>query len=140
MELRHFLVRAHSGARAHGAQEILGGPAGRGAHRRARKYHEHQGESGPKMAKWSCVISSFERIPELVRMALRKSWEGRPGVVHIDVPENIMNTKVKADPRWRNGAASFPRSSAFRSSCAWRSGNPGRAGRAWCTSTCPKIS
>lgn len=51
-----------------------------------------------KMAKWSCVISSFERIPELVRMALRKSWEGRPGVVHIDVPENIMNTKVKADP------------------------------------------
>ena len=51
-----------------------------------------------RMAKWSCVISSFERIPELVRMALRKSWEGRPGVVHVDVPENIMNTKVKAEP------------------------------------------
>jgi acetolactate synthase I/II/III large subunit len=51
-----------------------------------------------KMAKWSCVVSSFERIPELTRMALRKSWEGRPGVVHVDVPENIMNTKVKVEP------------------------------------------
>ena len=67
-----------------------------------------------KMAKWSCVIHSFERIPELVRMALRKSWEGRPGVVHIDVPENIMNTKVKAEPafwaphQYRRTAAIVP--------------------------------
>jgi len=50
-----------------------------------------------KIAKWSSAVSSFERVPELVRKALRKSWEGRPGVVHVDVPENIMNGKVKAD-------------------------------------------
>jgi len=50
-----------------------------------------------KIAKWSAAASSFERVPELVRKALRKSWEGRPGVVHVDVPENIMNGKVKAD-------------------------------------------
>ena len=61
------------------------------------QYFDQSGVIG-KMAKSSCVISSFERIPELVRMALRKSWEGRPGVVHIDVPENIMNTKVEAEP------------------------------------------
>ncbi len=67
-----------------------------------------------RMAKWSCVISSFERIPELVRMALRKSWEGRPGVVHIDVPENVMNTKVKAEPafwaphQYRRSAPTLP--------------------------------
>ncbi|CAG1002004.1 acetolactate synthase I/II/III large subunit [Burkholderiales bacterium] len=50
-----------------------------------------------KIAKWSAAATSFERIPELMRKALRKSWQGRPGVVHLDVPENLMNTKVKAE-------------------------------------------
>jgi acetolactate synthase-1/2/3 large subunit len=50
-----------------------------------------------KIAKWSSAVSSFDRVPELVRKALRKSFEGRPGVVHVDVPETIMNGKVKAD-------------------------------------------
>jgi acetolactate synthase-1/2/3 large subunit len=50
-----------------------------------------------KIAKWSSAVSSFDRVPELVRKALRKSYEGRPGVVHVDVPETIMNGKAKAD-------------------------------------------
>ena len=55
-----------------------------------------------KIAKWSAAVSSFDRVPELMRKALRKSYQGRPGVVHLDVPENIMNGKVKADPAyWR---------------------------------------
>ena len=74
-----------------------------------------------KIAKWSAAVSSFERIPELVRKALRKSYEGRPGVVHVDVPENIMNAKVKADSR-ALGAAPVP---PHRSADA-----DGRAGRA----------
>jgi acetolactate synthase-1/2/3 large subunit len=49
-----------------------------------------------KIAKWSEAASSFERVPELMRKALRRSYEGRPGVVHIDVPENIINGKFKA--------------------------------------------
>ncbi|MEQ1689807.1 MAG: thiamine pyrophosphate-binding protein [Gemmatimonas sp.] len=48
-------------------------------------------------AKFSCAVPSFERIPELMRAALRACWDGRPGVVHIDVPENLMNAEVKAD-------------------------------------------
>src|SRR3990170_7796863 len=48
-----------------------------------------------RIAKWSAAVSSFERVPELTRKALRESYEGRPGVVHLDVPENIMNAKVK---------------------------------------------
>lgn len=48
-------------------------------------------------AKWSKAVPSFDRIPEMMRMALRKCFEGRPGVVHIDIPENIMNGKVKCD-------------------------------------------
>jgi acetolactate synthase-1/2/3 large subunit len=50
-----------------------------------------------KIGKWSAAVSSFDRVPELTRKALRKSWEGRPGVVHLDVPETIMNGKFKAD-------------------------------------------
>ena len=50
-----------------------------------------------KIAKWSAAVSSFERVPELLRKALRQSFEGRPGVVHVDVPETIMNAKVKAE-------------------------------------------
>lgn len=50
-----------------------------------------------RIAKWSAAASSFERVPELGRKALRMSWEGRPGVVHLDVPENIMNGSFRAD-------------------------------------------
>jgi len=50
-----------------------------------------------KIGKWSAAVSAFERVPELLRKALRKSYEGRPGVVHLDVPENIMNGKFKAE-------------------------------------------
>ena len=48
-------------------------------------------------AKWSRAVPSFDRIPELMRAALRECWDGRPGVVHLDVPENLMNREVKAD-------------------------------------------
>ncbi|WP_455661121.1 thiamine pyrophosphate-binding protein, partial [Pradoshia sp.] len=50
-----------------------------------------------QLAKWSEAVPSFERIPEMLRTALRKCYEGRPGVVHLDIPENILNTKVKCD-------------------------------------------
>jgi acetolactate synthase I/II/III large subunit len=61
------------------------------------QYFDQAGVIG-KMSKWSHAVPSFERIPEMMRMALRHAWEGRPGVVHIDVPENIMNGKFKAGP------------------------------------------
>lgn len=48
-------------------------------------------------AKWSRAAPSYERIPELMRAALRACWEGRPGVVHLDVPENIMNGAFKGE-------------------------------------------
>lgn len=54
------------------------------------------------LAKWSKAVVSFERVGELARTALRHCYEGRPGVVHLDVPETIMNGKVKADvPTWQ---------------------------------------
>ncbi len=43
------------------------------------------------MSKWSQAVPSFERLPELLRHALRMCYSGRPGVVHLDVPENLIN-------------------------------------------------
>lgn len=57
----------------------------------------HQTGVIKQIAKWSETVPSFDRIPELMRMAFRKCYEGRPGVVHIDVPENILNSKFKCD-------------------------------------------
>ncbi len=49
------------------------------------------------MSKWSGAVPSFERLPEFFRRALRVSWSGRPGVVHLDVPESVMNGVFDAD-------------------------------------------
>lgn len=47
------------------------------------------------MAKWSGVVPSFNRLPEFIKRALRISYRGRPGVVHVDIPESILNNKEK---------------------------------------------
>jgi len=53
-------------------------------------------------AKWSHSVVAFERVAELGRTALRHCFDGRPGVVHLDVPETIMNGKVKMEvATWR---------------------------------------
>lgn len=52
------------------------------------------------MTKWSVRVPSFARLPELARRAFRESWTGRPGVVHLDVPENIMNGSATARAGW----------------------------------------
>ncbi len=48
------------------------------------------------MAKWSASAATADRIPELLRTALRRSFAGRPGVVHLDVPESVMNGKTSS--------------------------------------------
>ncbi len=53
-----------------------------------------------QMAKWSEAVSSFDRVAELTRAALRASFSGRPGVVHLDIPESIMNGTFDAGDAW----------------------------------------
>jgi len=36
--------------------------------------------------KWNAPVFEWTRIPELVRMAFREMWAGRPGPVHLEVP------------------------------------------------------
>jgi acetolactate synthase-1/2/3 large subunit len=50
------------------------------------------------MAKWSTTCAYAERIPELLRQALRKCYQGRPGVVHLDIPENLINGPCTGTP------------------------------------------
>ncbi|MEW6441582.1 MAG: thiamine pyrophosphate-binding protein [bacterium] len=42
------------------------------------------------MVKWGGPILSWERIPEVVRIAFREMWSGRPGPVHLEVPMPVM--------------------------------------------------
>ncbi len=45
-----------------------------------------------EMSKWSVHIRDFERIPEQMREALRRSFSGKPGLVHVDIPEDVINS------------------------------------------------
>lgn len=52
------------------------------------------------MSKLSLHVPSFDRIAEITRKALRACFSGRPGVVHLDIPEDLMNSSQPEDPRW----------------------------------------
>jgi acetolactate synthase I/II/III large subunit len=60
------------------------------------------------MSKLSVAIPSHDRIAEILRHALRACWSGRPGVVHVDVPENVINGSHELDP------ASFDQPGSYR--------------------------
>ncbi|MBI2607036.1 MAG: thiamine pyrophosphate-binding protein [Deltaproteobacteria bacterium] len=49
------------------------------------------------MAKYSETVPSFDRTVEITRQAFRRAWQGRPGVTHLNVPEDIMNGKSDFD-------------------------------------------
>jgi acetolactate synthase I/II/III large subunit len=42
------------------------------------------------VVKWGGPILLWERIPEVVRLAFREMWAGRPGPVHIELPAPVL--------------------------------------------------
>ncbi len=54
------------------------------------QYFDQVGVIKP-MSKWSGAAMSFERLPQTMRRALRVSHRGRPGVVHVTIPEDVLN-------------------------------------------------
>jgi acetolactate synthase I/II/III large subunit len=40
--------------------------------------------------KWSAPILSWDRIAEVMRLAFREMWTGRPGPVHVEIPAPVM--------------------------------------------------
>jgi acetolactate synthase-1/2/3 large subunit len=59
------------------------------------------------MAKFSVHVPSADRIAELTRRALRHCFTGRPGVVHLDIPEDLMNGAFEVDPGWFRAPESY---------------------------------
>ena len=49
------------------------------------------------IVKWSAVVHESRRIPELVRTAFRQALSGRPGPVHLDVPQDVLGDVVEFD-------------------------------------------
>ncbi|MCB2227018.1 MAG: thiamine pyrophosphate-binding protein [Desulfarculaceae bacterium] len=72
----------------------------------AYQYFDQVGAIGA-IAKYSVCADSAARVPELLRTALRAAYSGRPGVVHLDVPENVINGECKP--------MGLPAPSAYRS-------------------------
>src|SRR5208283_4604043 len=42
------------------------------------------------VVKWSGPILSWDRIPEVMRIAFRQMWTGRPGPIQIEIPAPVM--------------------------------------------------
>jgi acetolactate synthase-1/2/3 large subunit len=75
------------------------------------------------MTKWAGAARSFERIPEVLRRAFRVSFQGRPGVVHVTVPEDVLNGPFDAEPavlapdRYRRSHPLAPPADLVRRAC-----------------------
>lgn len=61
------------------------------------------------MTRWAGTAPSVDRIPEMMRRAFRSAWHGRPGVVHVDVPENVLNSPWEIAGGWRSEPGGYRR-------------------------------
>jgi len=59
------------------------------------------------ITKWNGAVSSPEKISETMCKAFRLSHTGKPGVVHVDIPETIMHMDCPYDPSWIRDPASY---------------------------------
>jgi acetolactate synthase-1/2/3 large subunit len=55
----------------------------------AFQYTDQNGLFGP-VTKWNVTVREWRRIPELVRQAFRVATCGRPGPVHLEFPEDLL--------------------------------------------------
>ena len=56
------------------------------------------------ITKWNTVVHDARRLPELVRRAFREALEGRPGPVHLDIPQDVLLQACD----WADGALDLP--------------------------------
>ena len=65
------------------------------------------------MAKLSIHVPSMDRVAELTRRALRACFTDRPGVVHLDIPEDLMNAEVEENAGWFRPPAKYRVTGSF---------------------------
>lgn len=54
------------------------------------------------ITKWNATVHDPRRIPELVRRAMREALSGRPGPVHLDIPQDVLSAPCQfADGEFR---------------------------------------
>ena len=78
------------------------------------------------LTKWNAVVGDAQRIPELVRTAFREALGGRPGPVHLDVPQDVLAASCSyaddefdvAPARYRAAAGPRPASAALDAAAA----------------------
>lgn len=49
------------------------------------------------ITKWNTLVKRAEMLPHLVRRAFRMATAGRPGPVHLSLPEDILETETQAE-------------------------------------------
>lgn len=70
------------------------------------------------ITKWNAVVHDARRLPDLVRQAFREALSGRPGPVHLDIPQDVLTQACAfaqdelAVPAARYRALSGPRPDA----------------------------
>ncbi len=47
------------------------------------------------ITKWNAVVHDGRRLPELLRTAVRQALSGRPGPVHLDIPQDVLSGKLE---------------------------------------------
>lgn len=78
------------------------------------------------ITKWNAVVHDPRRMPELARRAFREALSGRPGPVHLDIPQDVLAAEVEfADDEFAVGPANYramtaPRPDAAAASAAAR--------------------
>lgn len=47
--------------------------------------------------KWGAPVFDWQRIPEVLRLAFREMWNGRPGPVHVELPAPVLYATGEED-------------------------------------------
>ena len=78
------------------------------------------------ITKWNAVVNDPRRMPDLVRRAFREALGGRPGPVHLDVPQDVLSAVCEfaddefdlAPARYRATVGSRPAAASVASAAA----------------------
>ena len=49
------------------------------------------------LTKWNAVVHDARRLPEIMRRAFREALGGRPGPVHLDIPQDVLSQPCSFD-------------------------------------------